>query len=531
MRPFSLQAREDDRRAARETLFDAVVVGAGINGAGIARDLALRGLTVAVVDRGDAGGGTSSRSSRLIHGGLRYLQHGHLGLVAESTAHRWRLLHLASHLVTPLPFLFPSYRGDHTPRWMVRVGVALYGLLSLGRTPGPSRGLSPAGVLAAEPGLAREGLTGGVEYHDCATDDGRLTLETLRDAHAAGAIFFPRTEVTGGIREGGRLRGVAVRDLLDGAAWELRGRVVINASGPWTDAVHARLVPGGVPRWLRPTKGVHLVFPRERLPVSRAVTMIVPEDRRPVFAIPWGTAVYVGTTDTDVADPDAPLETTPADTDYLLRVTGRFFPGAGLGAGDVLSSWAGLRPLVWDEAAASASDVSREERIAEAAPGLVTVAGGKLTTFLLMARRTADLAARVLARDHGVNVPRSRAERLALLAVRPAGGLAAARTLAAARAAERGLPVDGAALAARRGFDALALLDLMAAEPALAEPCAPGLPWRAAELRFAVDHEYALTAEDLLVRRTHLFYRDPAHGAGVDLTGLSLTPPFQPVEL
>jgi len=500
-------------------VFDVAVVGAGINGAGTARDLAMRGLKVAVVDRGDAGGGTSSRSSRLIHGGLRYLEHYNVGLVAESTAYRWRLMKLAPHLVTPLPFLFPVYRGDRNPRWLIRLGVAAYGMLSLGRKPGPSRGLSPAQTLEEEPGLRREDLTGGVEYYDCATDDGRLTLETLMDAHGAGALFLPRTEVLGGLLKGDRLEGLAVRDLLGGEEYELKARVVVNAAGPWADGLHRRVLPGRIPDWLRPTKGVHLVFSQSRLRVSRAVTMIVKEDNRPVFVIPWGDTVYAGTTDTDVSDPEARLETTPEDVDYMLRVTNRYFPDAGLTSADVMSTWAGLRPLVWDEDAESSSDVSREERIEEAAPGLVTVAGGKLTTYLLMARKTADLAARALTRDHGMSVPRSRAAKTPLHAART-GDPAGTRAVAAGVAADLGLPLDGAALAARRGSTALALLDLMKTDRSLAEPCINGLPWLRAELRHAVDHEYACTAEDLLVRRTHLHYHDPAHGAGVDLSEL-----------
>ena len=517
MLPFSIHAREDQRRLAQETAFDAVVVGAGINGAGTARDLALRGLSVAVVDRGDIAGGTSSRSSRLIHGGLRYLEHYHFGLVAESTAYRWRLLKLAPHLVTPLPFLFPVYRDDKNPRWLIRMGVAAYGILSLGRKPGPSHCLSPAATLEEEPALRRDGLTGGVEYYDCATDDGRLTLETLMDAHAAGAVFLPRTEVTGGLLKGDRLEGLGLRDLMDGEEYEIRAKVVINAAGPWADGLHQRLMPGRIPRWLRPTKGVHLVFPRSRLSVDRAVTMMVPEDNRPVFVIPWGNTVYVGTTDTDIADPEAPLATTPDDLDYLLRVTNRYFPDAGLTATDIRSDWAGLRPLVWDEDAKTESEVSREERIEEAAPGLVTIAGGKLTTYLLMTRKAADLAARRLARDHGMNVPESKAPKTPLLAARQ-GSLAEARAAAVARADDLGLSVDAQALATRRGFTALDLLDLMKGDPTLAEPCVEGLPWLRSELRYAVDHEYACTAEDLLVRRTHLHYRDPEHGAGVDLS-------------
>jgi glycerol-3-phosphate dehydrogenase len=520
MRPFSIRSRGDERRVAMDTTFDVVVVGAGINGAGTARDLALRGLSVAVVDRGDVGGGTSSRSSRLIHGGLRYLEHYHVGLVAESTAYRWRLLKLAPHLVTPLPFLFPVYEGDKNPKWLIRMGVAAYGMLSLGRKPGPSRGLSPAMTLAEEPGLLRDGLTGGVEYYDCATDDGRLTLETLMDAHAAGAVFLPRTEVVGGLVAGGRLTGLAVRDLMDGREYDLRAKVVVNAAGPWADGLHQRLLPGRIPTWLRPTKGVHLVFSRDRLSVDRAVTMIVKEDGRPVFVVPWGNTVYVGTTDTDVADPEAPVDTRATDIEYMLRITNRYFPGAALTEDDVQSSWAGLRPLVWDEDAKSASEVSREERIEEAAPGLVTIAGGKLTTYLLMSRKTGDLAARCLTRDHGMSVPRSTATKTPLQAIRRPGGLETATAMAAATTAQLRLPVDGAALAARRGFTALSLIDLMRADPSLAEPCVEGLPWLRAELKYAVDHEYACTAEDLLVRRTHLHYRDPAHGSGVDLSGL-----------
>jgi len=410
------------------------------------------------------------------------------------------------------------YEDDKNPKWLIRLGVAIYGALSLGRRPGPSRGLSAAATLREEPGLRREGLTGGVEYYDCATDDGRLTLETLMDAHAAGAVFLPRTEVVGGVAVGDRLTGLAVRDLLDGEEYDLRAKVVVNATGPWADGFHERVLPGRIPKWLRPTKGVHLVFSRDRLCVDRAVAMIVKEDGRPVFVVPWGNTVYVGTTDTDVADPEAPQETRITDIEYMLRVTNRYFPEARLTEDDVMSSWVGLRPLVWDEEAQSASDVSREERIEEAAPGLVTIAGGKLTTYLLMSRKTADLAARCLTRDHGMDVPRSVAAKIPLQAIRRPGGIQTATVMAAAIAEQLKLPIDGAALAARRGFTAMDLIDRMRVDRSLAEPCVEGLPWLRAELRYAMDHEYACTAEDLLVRRTHLHYRDIDHGAGVDLS-------------
>ncbi|HEX6059255.1 MAG TPA: glycerol-3-phosphate dehydrogenase/oxidase, partial [Gemmatimonadaceae bacterium] len=364
-------AREAALTALATRPFDVLVVGGGITGAGIARDAALRGLSVALVERDDFASGTSSRSSRLVHGGVRYLEHGHLHLVFESSAERRRLLRLAPHLVRPLRFVWPVYRGARVPRWKLSAGLTLYDLLALFRNVAPHRPLSARGVLAEEPALAREALVGGAAYYDAATNDARLTLANAVGAVEAGAVVLNHAELRALARTDGRITGATILDRLGGGEIAARARVVVNAAGPWSDAVR-RLAEPGTGAGLHGTKGVHVTVPRERIGNRGAVTLLSPLDGRVMFVLPAGRHAIVGTTDTETQATPDDVRATTADIDYLLRSANAFFPEARLGRDDVVAAWAGVRPLVASQYGAGTTAASREHALARGPSGLLS---------------------------------------------------------------------------------------------------------------------------------------------------------------
>ncbi|HCP46669.1 MAG TPA: glycerol-3-phosphate dehydrogenase, partial [Deltaproteobacteria bacterium] len=398
--PFNRQTR--DRRFAEASAdpFDLIVIGGGITGAGIARDAAMRGLRTVLVEKGDIASGTSSASSKLVHGGLRYLEQGAIGLVFESVTERHRLRLLAPHLVRPLPFVFPVYGKKPRPLWMVRLGLWMYDAMALFRAYRLHRGFGSKRTTELEPTLRRDGLDGCVLYYDCLTDDARLTLETARAAHEAGAWILSYSEAVDLIVDRRQVTGVEVVDRLHGMKARIQARAVVNATGPWSDRTVG--LRGDRPRMLRPTKGIHLVVARDRLPVQHAVVISNSEDQRVVFAVPWGNRVMLGTTDTDYTGDYDQVHSERDEIDYLLALTNRYFPESDLGPADVLGTFAGLRPLVGGEGTGP-SDVSREHTIRVEDDGLISVAGGKLTTYRLMAAEVLKVVAKRL-RTQGVHV-------------------------------------------------------------------------------------------------------------------------------
>ena len=296
---------ESDRPASlKETAsraVDLLVIGGGIVGAGVARDAAMRGLRTVLVEQNDLAFGTSSRSSRLIHGGLRYLEHGELRLVFESLRERAVLRRIAPHLVWPLPFVFPVHDGDRLRRWQLAAGMWMYDLLSLFRNVSPHKMLGKRALLTREPGLRATGLRGGARYFDAQCDDARLVVATARSAHEHGATILTYTTVTGLTLDGGRVTGATVRDVRTGKEATFRASIVVNATGPWVDQIR-RLEDPRAPRLLRLTKGTHAVVPRERMGNHEAITFTSPLDGRVMFVLPWGAWSYIGTTDTDTAE-------------------------------------------------------------------------------------------------------------------------------------------------------------------------------------------------------------------------------------
>lgn len=382
----AFQAFSDDFLAKiDETLFDLLVIGGGIVGAGVARDAAMRGLRTVLVEQQDFAAGASSRSSRLLHGGLRYLAQGRIGLVREASLEKGVLHEIAPHLVEPLAFVFPAWRGCGWPKWKLWLGVKVYDLLA-GRNFGRSRGLSTRETLELLPGLETSGLTGGVRYYDALTNDARLVLDSLRSGVTHGLTVRNYCRFEGAERQDDRWLATC-RDRRTNDCCRIRARSIVNATGPWSD----RLEHSGTR--LRLTKGVHLVVDRARLPVPDAVVM--PEGPRILFAIPWGERVVLGTTDTDYNGPLESPQCEPDDVQYVLDVVNRAFPDTALSPADVISTWAGLRPLVADSRGRP-TDISRHHEIERTQPGWWDVTGGKLTTYRLMAEQTVDRIVREL---------------------------------------------------------------------------------------------------------------------------------------
>jgi len=501
--PFCQQTRNTRLDATDSTVYDVAIIGGGITGAGIARDAAIRGLNVALVEKEDLAAGTSSRSSKLVHGGLRYLENYEFGLVFESVSERALLRRLAPHLVRPIPFLFPGFADDRVPLWMMAAGVTLYDVLSLGRAYRLHRRYGKRATLQREPGLRGDRLRGSLVYYDCATDDSRLTLATATSAHDHGAHVFTRLRADALRASRGTVEGIDCTDMLTGDRRSIRAHVVISAVGPWTDEFLGGI---GIQRspMLRPTKGVHFVVDRQRLPVSHAVVMTGQDDGRILFAIPWGNRTYVGTTDTDFDDDLDTLHATTEDVAYLLDVVNRDFPGAHLRVEDVISTWTGIRPLVTDEEAESASSVSREHTIATQSNGLIVIAGGKLTTYRRMAAEVLE-ATRSQLRAKGVRLDKCTSGRHPLTG----GGEPAAISGELSRT----LGMDACKhLLGRYGSDWDAVAKLCVTYSGYRERLVPDLPYLAGEIVHALSEECALSIDDLLVRRTDIFHKAPDQG-------------------
>ena len=497
MLPFSSTTRAANLTRMAEGLFDVLVIGGGITGAGVALDAAARGLSVALVEKDDFASGTSGRSSRMVHGGLRYLEQREFGLVRESLRERKTLLRLAPHLVRPAPVLIPV-EGPLPRRAFYRAGLTAYDLLAAGSNIGGHRPASEEDIRKAVPGFGRSSR--GYRYFECLTDDAKLTIEVARAAQAYGAVLANHARVDG-LLGGARVTGAAIVDETTGERLEIRARATVNASGIWADRVWGLGVAG--PGRLSPSKGVHLVFAPGT--VRTNVPLILPsaaDDGRYVFVIPWEDRVYAGTTDTPYSgDLDDPA-VTDSDRDYIVAALARDFPGVS--AHDVVACWAGLRPLLNDDEDAedaATQDLSRRHAVFEDPPGLYTITGGKLTTYRSMAEGLVDRLAVALG-----SAARCQTRRIPLGLH---GSLAEASHLAKDEASRLGLPARaGARLVRRYGDDWREAVRMIGADPSLGEPAVPGLPVLGVELELARSREMALTEQDVYVRRTRLTTRD-----------------------
>lgn len=508
------ETRERTWKHIQEEKYDLVVIGGGITGAGILRDAALHGLKVALFERDDFASGTSSRSSKLVHGGLRYLEQFNLSLVFESTHERARLMRLSRNLVRPLPFLLPVHRSSRNGLLKIAAGMWLYDLLASFRNYRMHRVLGRRSLLAREPAIRAEGLRGGVLYYDAMTDDARLTLENVLAGVEAGGVALNRAEVTGIAVSEGRVRAVGVLDRQTGREAEVATGCVICATGPWTEAVLARLGAAETGPRLRPTKGTHIVLAQDTLPLSHAVVMSSPVDGRVMFAIPWRGATVVGTTDTDHAGDADAVFADRADVDYLLTSVHHYFPEVSVRRDDVIGTWAGLRPLIAPAVAGDGlkpSQVSREHEITVDPRGIVTVAGGKLTTYRLMAAETL-LRARPFLPDAARG--RTRTGRIPLPYSLPLSDRNGLDRLVS-EVVSRYPMVAGSAhhLVFNYGINTLNLLNDYSAEDAsLLEPILAGQPFLRLEAVHAARREMAVSVEDVLCRRTPAFFLDRNQG-------------------
>jgi glycerol-3-phosphate dehydrogenase len=467
--PFSAASRAAALDALNTGTLDLLVIGGGITGAGVARDAALRGLRTALVERDDFASGTSSRSSRLIHGGLRYLEHGEFHLVFEASRERRTLMRIAPHLVTPLRFAWPVYRGARVPTWKLRAALMLYDALALFRNIEHHHMCSAAELEALEPALRRDGLVGGGTYYDAHADDALLTLANARAAADAGALVINHAAAKALLMENGAVRGAEIRCELTGRVLRAGAKCIVNATGPWSDLLR-HLADPAAKTGIRGTKGAHIAVPRARVGNKDAIAITHPRDGRVMFILPAGAFTIVGTTDTDYDGPLDDVRASHEDVAYLLEAVNHYAPAAALGVNDVTAAWAGIRPLVASGASTTAA-VSREHTIALTAPGMLTVTGGKLTTYRLMAAQIVDRAEKIIGAPH----VRASTDRVPLVNDDRTGRY------------------DGPG----------------------AIPLSPDLPYVWGQVRDAVTHGMALRIADVLVRRIPAAFETRDHGVSL----------------
>jgi glycerol-3-phosphate dehydrogenase len=505
VRPFSQAYRQTEVSDVAGGV-DVLVVGMGATGAGVALDAASRGLSVAVIDKGDLASGTSSKSSKLVHGGLRYLENYEFSLVREGVLERQQLMRLAPHLVRPMDFVYPVW-PDTAKRRLLGIGLTTYDVFAGVRNVRRHERVDAEQAIALAPALARSGLDYAYLYGDCATDDARLVLAVVQAARAFGALALTYTAADRLlVGRDGAVRGAAVTDQLSGASYEIAARHVVNATGVWVDTLLSQVGAGQAPMVV-PSKGVHLVVDRDRLPLDQASVLLPSRagDGRSMFAIPWGRQTILGTTDTAYDGPLDGLSLDEADLAYVLQAGNDVFD-AGLVTEDVLGAWAGVRPLLRGTGE-SMSDLSRRHTLIASPGGLVTITGGKLTTYRRMAAEVVDL---LVARD-GVRADCRTADI-------PLGGTGrpydAVLADVLAGCAALGLSEEVAVtLTRQQGEAAASVLSLVAADPALGAELSPAAAHLAAEVVQAARHEGAASLDDVFSRRMRLSLR--ARDAGL----------------
>lgn len=512
--------RSTSLETLREREFDVVVVGGGITGVGVALDAASRGLDTALIERDDFASGTSSKSSKLVHGGLRYLQQGEIGLVYEALAERQRLLRNAPHLVKPLPFLIPMFgRNGIIPAKIARLlGAAMWGYDLTGgiRIGKMHKRLDRDAALAYMPSLRQDRLVSAYLYYDAAADDARLVMAVARTAALDhGAVLANRVSATGLIKDiDGRIEGL--RAAADGEEFTIRTRTVVNAAGVWADDMKA-YDEGKHPDTIRPAKGIHITVPWHLIRNEIAAVIPVPEDRRSIFVVPHGDLTYIGTTDTDYEGPLDDPQCTPEDIGYLIRAVNSAC-STEITESDILGAWAGLRPLVKSASSGRTADLSRRHRLDNSGSGLISITGGKLTTYREMAADTVNAVVKEL-RAHTSDpnettrlsrMSRSVTKKLRLRGAAGYGSLDGARRVYPDVSST---VVDH--LKERYGGESRVLMAAIQDDPTLGEPLVAGLPYVRAEAVFAVRNEMATSVDDVLSRRTRarIFGRDDSADA------------------
>lgn len=501
--------------------FDVLVIGGGVTGAGVALDAVARGYRVALVEKIDFASGTSSKSTKLVHGGIRYLPNFDFALVREALVERGLLLKNAPFLVHPVGFVLPIYKGDRHPvglRFTTPWGIGLGVILDIGlwmydgmagrHNVKRHRRLSRKEVMRRAPALVTENLKEGFIYYDGQTNDARLTMAILRTAVQYGATIANYAEVTSFLTENGKVRGVQVRDNLGEQHIEVRARHIVNATGVFAEEVEALTDAGSLVQ-VEPSKGVHLVFSREDVQIGDdAIVLPETDDKRILFLVPWESRAVFGTTDTGSGDLDHPTAT-QADIDYLLHHLNRYL-SVNLTSDDIISVYAGYRPLLRARSSQhSTAKLSRTHAVLQNASGLVTIVGGKLTTYRRMAQDTVD----VLSRRDGTT---SMAHPTTSLPLSGSAGWPAAKRELETKGTALGLsPQTISHLGESYGSHAGALLSLVESDAALGERLIEDLPYLRAEVVYACRHEMAMTIDDMLARRMSIILEDRDRGAGI----------------
>lgn len=500
MKYFSAQTRSENIQLMKSGEYDLIVIGGGINGAGVARDASARGMKVALIESRDFASGTSSKSSKLIHGGIRYLENMEFKLVFEALNERTRLFEMAPHLVHPLRFMIPLYQESRVGMFKMGLGMWLYDALSLFQTPEMHERLGAKESLKRMPDMRSTNLLGSFVYSDAYMDDDRLVLETLRSANETGAHCANYVRATGATFNDGHLTGVKCQDQISKENFTIKSRHVVSTVGPWTDDLGAALFADWK-KILRPTKGIHLTLPKHRLPLSSAVVMAAEKSDRIVFGIPRHEMIIIGTTDTDFKGTFEDVVATPDDVKYLLEITEHYFPGAQITEKDIIASYAGVRPLVKDSSQ-SEGKTSREHTIIRDDRGVTFVAGGKYTTYRLMCEQAVEKALEAFSLEERVKFARTdtskplneftsqEALQQALLYSSQLGGASLISS------AEQTL------LCERYGMEAY---EIVARNPKA------GTYWQL-EASQAIDHTMCLHLNDFYARRVPLFLADRNHG-------------------
>lgn len=506
MVPFSQSTRQVVLDGVQTPLWDLIIVGGGITGAGVLRDAATRGMRVLLLEKNDFSSGTSSKSSKLIHGGLRYLKQFHFGLTREACLERNLLARNNPHLVEPLPFLLPIYRGDKDGAMVVNLAMWTYEILSGFRNHKRFKMLTAQQCLEMAPDLKQEGLRSGAFYYDAWVDDSRLVLESIKAGVREGGQALSQVEVTG-LRKNaeGQVTGVFARDILADKNYEISAHVVLNATGTWVDSLR-NMDRTGSSQVVRPTKGVHIIVSHSRIRQNPTLAFPAVQDHRLLFSIPQDDVIILGTTDTDFDGNKDEVTATAEDVKYLLDATNHIFPGANLTEADIISSYAGLRPLIAGPADADPSSVSREHEIFQDPSGLISVAGGKLTTYRLMAKELTNLVKKRLPRG----------ERKRLRKASTAGPITG--TIVDVAGEHKRLANDGLAkvvathLIKTYGPDVAQVLELAEGMVDGRAPLVQGQGYIRAEVTYAVRFESALHLSDVLTRRLRMALWSPGQG-------------------
>jgi len=477
-----------DIERLKRTTYDILVIGGGINGAAIAHLAAKRGMKIALLEKGDFASGTSSKSTKLIHGGIRYLENLEVDLVYESLRERHIQLEAAPHLVKPLPFVIPVYQGDKRPLWMMQLGVFFYDLLAGKYRVKPRKNLTREEVINLEPGIEQKGLKGGVLYYDAQMDDARLCLENVLMAARYGAHVANYVRAVSFVKENGRVAGVRAHDMLGIKEFEVRAKRVICAAGPWTNELLRLDIPHAKKK-VRTTKGIHIVLKGE---VSKHAVLIGSQsDRRIFFVIPWMGNSLIGTTDTDyVASPDK-VKVEKEDIDYLVRESRRVFPALDFGPGNILATFAGLRPLI--RKGGSPRKVSRKHLFYSSKSGVIFVVGGKYTTYRKVAEDCVNRIHRIYEKEE--------------FKVYGSGAIPERAEIVAARLGlDREVVQSLMDLYGSRYKDVLALVEK---DPTLKEKVSDDPVVIKAQLVYSVETEMARTVGDIIDRRLSLVFRGP----------------------